>query len=141
MDDSGKLVQNGVTAGSRRAPVFHWARNIRDKALLHDYKNKINYKTSAAFALFWNMVKSTAPDDVVGDFEHYLKSTGICRMDGDGQMPHDISSGKGSYKVELEHDDGKATEFEFNNVELSPPTGVTAENYARYVARLRLTGN
>ncbi len=130
-DDTGILVQNGVTTGSRNCPAFHWAKNIRDRSAHENDASEMHYRCSAAFALFWNLCKSVVPDEIIKDFVTYLRELGIGRMDGDGVMACD-DEGKGSYKVEIETGPDKERRvFEFKNVDLAPPTGVSGENYAR----------
>ncbi len=93
----------------------------------------MHYRCSASFALFWNLCKSVVPNEIINDFLEYLQELGIGRMDGNGAMSCD-AEGKGSYKVEIEAGPNKKQEvFEFNNVDLAPPTGVSGENYARCV--------
>ncbi|KXN82209.1 hypothetical protein AN958_02924 [Leucoagaricus sp. SymC.cos] len=134
MDDAGHLSLNGFTAGSRNAPKFHWAKNIIHRNYMDDGAKKLNYRVSATFALFWNMVKGTAPEDVINDFKQFLLNTGIASMDGSGQMSYD-ENGKGTYTVEIGDGSGSVKLFTFKDVELSPPCSASAENYARFIHR------
>lgn len=76
------------------------------------------------FAFFWNMIRKQLPSEVIGDFDKYLKDTGIARMDANGCISS--TENRGAYTVQL----GSAV-HEFHDAELAPPTGVFAENYAR----------
>lgn len=103
-----------------------WVRNLRSKKTPQDELEEANKKASSAFALFWNLARSVAPDEVLDDFDEYLHTLGIPRMDGGGTMPHNIETGRGNYTVAI-----PGFQFTFHGAELAPPTGVGAENYAR----------
>lgn len=91
----------------------------------------MHYRCSSSFAFFWNLCKSVVPDEIIDDFTSYLSEIGIGRMDADGAMPCN-ANGKGSYSITLQDDFGEDVDiFNFSDVELAPPTGVSSENYAR----------
>lgn len=73
------------------------------------------------------MARSVVPDEVLLDFDNYLSELGISRMDGGGTMPHNIATGHGNYPVSI-----PGYDFTFHGAELAPPTGVCAQNYARF---------
>ena len=80
------------------------------------------YESSSAFALFWNMVRNQLPQEVNGDFEKWLHENQMVRMDTMGSQ--DVT--KGVYSVKCRDDT-----FEFNGVDLPPPSGMFGVNYAR----------
>lgn len=64
------------------------------------------------------------PAEMLDDFDDYLKSNNMCRMDSNQK------TGKPTGKYMLQ----KGTELiEFDDEELAPPAGVLGGNYARYV--------
>ena len=119
MEDTGKLVQMGWSAGSRSAPHFDWARNITASHLSNSEIATSNKEASSLFAYTWQMMRNILPAEVVADFNNYIEKSGLPRMNGNGQMD-------ATYQVFV---DGKP--FSFSNVELAPPGAVIAENYSR----------
>lgn len=90
-----------------------------DEHIKHDYRTEY----SSAFALFWNMIRSFGPPEVVADFENFIKTYGIYPVD-----PQIGRSGpKGQYSVPI-----NGTTVLFTNAHMSPPQGAFARNYARY---------
>ncbi|EMD30923.1 hypothetical protein CERSUDRAFT_35051, partial [Gelatoporia subvermispora B] len=122
MEDSGKMVQSGWSAGSRSKSAFNWVRNILSKALSAEQVASSNFQASSAFALFWNMARNRLPAEVLADFNNWL-STGIYRMNS--AQPH---SERGDYGI-LE---GPSQVF-IHDAEMAPPGGVFARNYSRPV--------
>ena len=120
MEDTGKLVQMGWSAGSRSAPQFDWVRNITTTRLSKPEIETSNKEGSSLFAYTWQMMRNILPAEIVADFNNFTKRTGIPRMNGNGHLPD------GTYQVVV---DGKP--FSFPNVELAPPGAVIAENYSR----------
>lgn len=117
----------GLSAGSRKALCLDWVKNLKSKTIPTSKQEKADQDASSAFALFWNLTRSVAPQEVLDDFDNYLKKLGIRRMDGAGSMPHDIATGQGNYSVSTPNYD-----FTFYGAELAPPTGVCGWNYSRY---------
>jgi len=97
-------------------------KNIQSKKVHPDSIKDLDYKTSSAFALFWNMAKAHIDDDIIADFTKIFDEIGIFRMDANTRLP----PGTGVYTVEVE-----GIPIEFHNVELAPPQGMLAINYAR----------
>ncbi|KAH9943786.1 hypothetical protein B0H21DRAFT_865180 [Amylocystis lapponica] len=122
-EDPGEMVQIGYTAGARSQPSFDWARNLKSKKHSPEFICSLDYKCSSVFALFWNMLLGCLPDQIIDDLTNYLDATGICRMDASGSR----TSSHGEYTVK-KGDDAVV----FRDVELAPPTGVFAVNYARH---------
>ena len=73
MDDPGSLIQIGFSAGARHAPNFDWVRNITHHDLPKQVITDLNYHSSSAFVLFWNLAKDTLPKDIINDFNTFLK--------------------------------------------------------------------
>lgn len=112
---------SGWSAGPRSRTHFDWVRNFTAKGV-----NQESYqvKSASVFALFWNLIRSFGPPVVVQDLEQFASSSGIYGMD-----PAIYGGGKENlYAVTVD-----GVEVMFQNAHMSPPQGVFARNYARYV--------
>jgi hypothetical protein len=114
-------VQIGYSAGARDVPSFDWVKNITRKISQED-RQKLDYQTSAAFALFWNMCRNWLPDCVISDIDQFVETTGLYSMDSNQRL----GGRNGEYTIPIHN-----TSFTFSNAQLAPPTGVMAQNYAR----------
>jgi hypothetical protein len=145
MDDPGKLVMAGYTAGSRggktgttspgdaRKTLFNWARNITDTSLESDEISRLNTELSTIFALLWHNIKSCPSDQlriVVKDIENWIEECGIFRMDARKaeDLDHPVVA-----NVDVRVGDQT---FTIKNIELAPPCAVVAMNYSRYVLQM-----
>lgn len=128
LEDPGKLCIIGYSAGSRSAPKFDWVKNLLSRNLTEEYKTRIDYEASSAFAVFWNMLRNRVPGSIIKDTTDFCNSIGIYRMDGGKRL----SSSEGTYMLEVD-----GIPIEFHNVELAPPTGVFGVNYSRYFQLMR----
>lgn len=133
MDDPGGIVQIGFSAGARRAPKFDWVKNITRKDLPKEVITDLNYRSSSAFALFWNLCKGTLPAPIIDDFHSFFEREDMLRMNPAAGAAEDFASGKnhrvtGDYSIQIGDE-----KFVFKNVELAPPSGVFARNYARFM--------
>jgi hypothetical protein len=96
MDNPGKLVLAGYTAGNRagktgtkeldtgKKSLFNWARNVTDSSLQSDDIKGLDTDLSNIFALLWQNVKLYPLKQlqaVVEDTEAWIKEIGIYRMD------------------------------------------------------------
>ncbi|KAG6836575.1 hypothetical protein H0H93_006531 [Arthromyces matolae] len=132
-EDTGKLVLMGYSAGSRSKTAFDWVKNITKKTTEAE-KLESDAAGSVLFALAWQLMKSQIPQEVIDDFTDFVKDLRIRRMDRGTQERNsktlvDISRAEenhGTLRVAV----GKE-EFEFDNVELAPPSGVVGRNYSR----------
>jgi hypothetical protein len=131
LDDPGKLVLFGYSAGSRNAPAFDWVKNLTSTHTSGAAEAK-NIEASSVCALVWNMIRSRLPDEVVEDFDKFVSGEGLMRMDAKSAMAGEGS--KGNYTVQIGE-----TQFNFCGAELAPPTGVFAENYSRSVLLLPIS--
>ena len=86
--------------------------------------SQLVYDSSSVFALFWNILRNQLPDEVIGDFEAWLKANKMLRMDTLGTQ----GKIKGIYTVEVGDDS-----FDFHDVNMPPPSGVYGVNYSRFV--------
>ncbi|KAG6817223.1 hypothetical protein H0H93_007413 [Arthromyces matolae] len=145
-EDTGKLVLMGYSAGSRSKTAFDWVRNITRK-MTDEQKVTSDMAGSVLFAVAWQLMKSQVPQEVIDDFNDFVKSLAIRRMDkgadatswegdnggrdrGEGKVKVSIlgvQEGKGRLGVAVGEE-----EFEFDNVELAPPSGVLGQNYSRW---------
>ncbi|KAH9919230.1 uncharacterized protein B0H18DRAFT_882131 [Fomitopsis serialis] len=130
LEDAGKLVCVGYTAGSRSKPTFDWARNLLSKKHPPTYINGLACRASSAAALNFNLVRGRLPDALTRDLDEYLVKNQFCRMDGQGTMAENGGS-HGTYCIQKGNDS-----VEFHNVELAPPTAFMGANYARYVGNI-----
>lgn len=123
-------MQIGYSAGARKRPQFHWVRNLLSRKVDQETINDLDKKTSSAFTLLWNLCKIILPSEVIEDFDEFMKREDMVRMGApEDAATHAIGIGPavGSYTVNV-GDVG----FEFHNVEMAPPCGVVAQNYARW---------
>ena len=82
------------------------------------------YESSSVFALFWNIIRNQLPEEVIGDFTSWLQGKQMVRMDTMGSQ----DTQQGDYTVKYGDDT-----FIFHGVDLPPPSGFFAANYARFV--------
>lgn len=128
MEDTGKLVQVGYSAGARSRPQFDWVRNLLRKPHNPALVAKSDVKCSSVFAFAWQLMRARLPEEIISDFDNYLQATGLKRMDGNGQMGAEHGRRWGTYSIAA----GQNC-FDFHNVELAPPTGVFGQNYSRAI--------
>ncbi|KAF8467859.1 hypothetical protein BDZ91DRAFT_782503 [Kalaharituber pfeilii] len=121
VNDPGKMVPQGYTAGNISKPVFDWVKNLQAK--YSDSDKKEHYQqVSAAFAIFSNLMREKLPKSIISDFEEFLTATGIPRMHYPDTPP--------IFSVAL---DGFT--HTFSQQPLAPPSGQTTTNYVRYIHR------
>ncbi|KAG2081606.1 hypothetical protein BD769DRAFT_1783953 [Suillus cothurnatus] len=124
LEDPGVLAQIGYSAGSRLAPKFDWVKNLQSTALSSEEVDELDFSSSSVFALFWNLCKVLLPQEIIDDFNEFLKANNLCRMDKEANP---TSSALGRYVVGV----GEGSYYEFNKVEMAPPAGVFGWNYSR----------
>jgi hypothetical protein len=117
----------GYSAGSRSCPKFDWAKNLLSKKLAPGEVEAIDFDTTSICALFWNLIRTRLPDDILEDFDDFLQRTGIVRMGGNPALPD--TSGVGEYAIGLGV--GSSTCIYYRSAELAPPTAVFGSNYSR----------
>ncbi|KAH9911012.1 uncharacterized protein B0H18DRAFT_893745 [Fomitopsis serialis] len=83
LEDPGKIVNLGYTAGARNHPLFDWTKNLKSKKHDPDDLKDINFEISSVFALFWALLRVHLPQEVLRGFEDYLADNDMCRMDAD----------------------------------------------------------
>lgn len=128
LEDPGKIVQTGISAGARNKPFIHWVQNILSKRLSTDFIDKLDRETAHAFSLFWTLIRRRLPDEVSSDLAAWLTETGIYRMNKDILEGFQDKADHG--EIELDIGDNL---FNFQWAELAPPSGVMAANYSRYL--------
>lgn len=133
-------MQLGYSAGARSAPKFDWVRNIvRERSFPIGTREERDRESSCAFALLWNLARNKVPAEVIADLEQFAEDLKIGRMDDHGTMAGDgggaagmagtiagAAGSTGTYSLQ-----SGENIFTFHGVELAPPTGVMAANYAR----------
>jgi hypothetical protein len=125
--DPGKIVQTGLSAGSRNRPCLDWVQNILSKRLSDDAIANLDRETAHVFSLFWMLIRRRLPSTVSDDLVDWMAETGIQRMN------KDILRGfrKECDFGEIELDIGNNL-FNFQWAEFAPPSGVMAANYSRH---------
>jgi hypothetical protein len=103
-------------------PAFDWVKNLLSKKLTPKQVQSLDYQTSSAFAIFWNLCRAWLPAEIIEDITQYMGKTKIPSMDAS----RSLSSRTGAYTVIAD-----GAKFEFSNVDLAPLTGVMARNYSR----------
>ncbi len=121
-NDPGTIVLTGYTAGSMHRRSFVWARNVIPELKKEEEIQELNYTTSSAYALFWNMLRNSVPDSLIKDTNMIMERNGLPRMDSNLKGTNPACR----YKVET---DGRV--FDFTIRELAPPSGLCAANYSR----------
>jgi hypothetical protein len=124
--DPGKIVQLGISAGSRSKPMINWVKNILSNRLSDDFVDDLDRKAAHAFGLLWMLIRRKLPDELSDDLVTWLTETGIYRMNKDAVRGFQEQSDVG----EIELDIG-GNSFNFQWAELAPPSGVMAANYSR----------
>lgn len=125
LEDPGKLIQTGYSAGARSKPSFAWVRNILCKReLTPDFIASSDYRTSCLFAIAWNICRSRLPAVVMGDWLEFNQKNQLPRMDGG------IGTSATAGEVSLSLGE---TEILFNGMELAPACGMMGQNYSRCV--------
>jgi hypothetical protein len=85
----------------------------------------MNFESSSAFAMFWNLCRSNLPSEILDDLVAFCDNLGIYKMDPKEQDGHSASGG-GMYRLTIQ-----GLPITFHDVPMAPPTGVMASNYAR----------
>ena len=114
----------GYTCGSRHAPQIQLATPC---VRLGSEKNrererKLNVKAQGMAGVLWNMMRSRMPPQIINAYNDMIDDHDLPRMD---MMRNDDTF---SFRV-----GGKAVTF--RDLELPPPSAMSAINYARYTHR------
>lgn len=124
--DPGKIVQLGISAGSRSTPAIDWVKNIKPGELDADLVDDLDLRTAHAFSLLWMLIRRRLPDEISDDLVTWLMETGIYRMNKDAVRGLREQSDGGKIELKIGGDT-----FNFQWAELAPPSGVMAANYSR----------
>lgn len=112
----------GLSAGARSNPTFHWVRNLLCKHS-QEVIDEFDLKQCSAFAFLWNWLRNHIHPEVIENFDTWMNTKMLPRMSPEWRK----LSKQGSYTVHLPNQ----PPLTFNNIELAPPAGVMASNYAR----------
>ena len=123
--DPGKIVQTGISAGSRNSTSFAWVKNILSNHLSEGFISNLDRESSHIFSLFWMLIQKRLPAEISEDLVTWLTETGIHRMN------NNVVLGWRDDHGEIELDVGSNL-FTFHNAEYAPPTGMMSANYSRY---------
>ena len=124
LEDPGKMIQTGYSAGARSQPSFNWVRNVTSrKETSAEFLALSNFRTSCLFALSWNICRSVLPGSgIMDDWVDFLDKNRLPRMDGG------VSTQSSTGDVTINLGD---TPITFHNMELAPASGLLNQNYAR----------
>ena len=125
--DPGKIVQTGLSAGSRNRPCIDWVKNILSKQLSDDAIDKLDREIAHVFSLFWMLIRRRLPSVVSDDLVSWMAETGIQRMNKDVLRGLQNESNFGEIELNIGDD-----LFNFPLAEFAPPSGVMAANYSRF---------
>lgn len=123
-EDPGMLVHFGYTCGSRHEPQIQMASpcvrlNTPEK---QERERNLNVKAQGMAGLIWNMMRSRLPPEIINAYNDLIEQNDLPRMD---MMRDDDTF---SFRI-----DGRSVTF--RDLELPPPSGMSAINYARYTHR------
>ncbi|KAG6819413.1 hypothetical protein H0H93_012073 [Arthromyces matolae] len=86
-EDSGTLAQTGYSAGARKKGRFDWVLNLRSTTeRSRTVAAENDWKSSALFAVFWQLAKNSMAPEICDDFELFLRKKHLKRMDANGQL-------------------------------------------------------
>ncbi|KAI0012424.1 hypothetical protein F4779DRAFT_65363 [Xylariaceae sp. FL0662B] len=125
-EDPGMLVHFGYTCGSRHDPQIRLAApcvrlNTAEK---QETERQLNNKAQGMAGLVWNMMRSRLPAELIADYNDTILENDFPRMD---MMKDDETF---TFKLR-----GKNVTFKTGTdggLELPPPSGLSAINYARH---------
>ena len=122
LEDTGTIVLEGYSAGSRSKPMFGWVKNFTGKVDAKTYLDQ-KYRASSLFALFWNMSVKVLPLEISDDINQFLTDNPMYRMDAgaEGKSEMRVSIWIGGYEID------------FLDLELAPPSGALGHNYSRHI--------
>lgn len=124
LEDPGKYVQVGFSAGARSVPAFHWVRNLLSKQFGADEVASLDRETAHGFSLAWMLFRKKLPNHIIDDIDLWLTQTGITRMN------REILNSKTSDIGAINLDVGDNF-FTLHGAEGAPPSGGMAANYSR----------
>ncbi|KAI1412753.1 hypothetical protein F5Y13DRAFT_199620 [Hypoxylon sp. FL1857] len=132
-EDPGMLVHFGYTCGPRHKPQIQMAAcclalNTEEKQAR---ENRLNDDAQGMAGIMWNLMRSRLPPEIIADYNDTIAKNDFPRMD---MMKDD---GTFTYKV---NDEDAIFETGENGLELPPPSGLSAINYARYTHK-EVNGN
>ncbi|KAI1136383.1 hypothetical protein F5Y05DRAFT_420136 [Hypoxylon sp. FL0543] len=132
-EDPGMLVHFGYTCGSRHQPQIQLAAccvrlSTKEK---REREDRLNRNAQGMAGLVWNLMKSRLPPEIIADYNDTIRKNDFPRMD----MMRDDET----FTFEVH---GRKVTFETgeNGLELPPPSGLSAINYARYTHK-EVNGN
>lgn len=124
-EDPGQLVHFGYTCGSRHRPDVQLATNC--KRISPERHRELNNETQGMAAIGWNMLRSRVPQEIIDDYNDTVVSIGCPRMDmgktGDAKFAYRVGGAALTFNAAGE------------GLELPPPSGLSAVNYARFTHR------
>ncbi|KAI0481029.1 hypothetical protein GGR56DRAFT_688446 [Xylariaceae sp. FL0804] len=120
-EDPGMLVHFGYTCGSRHCPQLQMAaRSTRlDTVAKQTHERELNDRAQGMAGLVWNMLRSRLPAEIIADYNDLIRDIDLPRMD----------MGRDDETFTFEVGGKKVT---FRGLEMPPPSGLSAINYARH---------
>ncbi len=123
LEDPGKLIQTGYSAGARSKPQFDWVRNIlRKQELSPDFIASSDHRTSCLFAIAWNICRTQLPATIMDPWIAFNEANKLPRMDGGLRS----TATTGDVTIELGGDP-----VTFHGMDLAPACGMMGQNYSR----------
>jgi hypothetical protein len=124
LDDPGTLALVGYTSRAQNCSEVMWAKNLLPRKATNlqnpTQLQAFDFDCSSSFALFWNMLQSILPTEVLAGTEKYLESLGL-HMDAD-------SNGETHFYGIQDN----SNYYEFHSANLAPRQGNYAINYAGF---------
>ncbi|CAJ2506820.1 Uu.00g080060.m01.CDS01 [Anthostomella pinea] len=120
-EDPGMLVHFGYTCGSRHDPQIQLAAPcVRlNTVAKQQSEEQLNIRAQGMAGLTWNMMKSRLPLEITATYNDMIEAYDLPRMD----MGRDDDA----FTFQL-----KGQDVTFQGLELPPPSGLSAINYARH---------
>ncbi|KAI1326004.1 hypothetical protein F5Y16DRAFT_400724 [Xylariaceae sp. FL0255] len=120
-EDPGQLVHFGYTCGSRHDRQIQMAAScVRlNTAVKQQNEIRVNEKAQGMAGIVWNLMKSKLPEEITSDYNDMIDDYDFPRMD----MGRDDEV----FTFQVEGED-----ITFEGLELPPPSGLSAINYARH---------
>ncbi|KAI0155572.1 hypothetical protein BJ166DRAFT_337496 [Pestalotiopsis sp. NC0098] len=127
-EDPGQLVHFGYTCGGRHKPTVGLAANRR--YISPKDHRELNNACQGMAGIGWNMLRSRLPQLIIDDYNECIKGIPGCpRMDM--EPTKGVKNDLFAYNV-----GGRDLTFnEAGDLELPPPSGLSAVNYARFTHR------
>ncbi|KAI1489216.1 hypothetical protein F5X96DRAFT_684239 [Biscogniauxia mediterranea] len=120
-EDPGMLVHFGYTCGSRHDPQIQLAASslrLNTEAKRRN-EEQLNHRAQGMAGVMWNLMRSRLPSEIIDDYNDTILENDFPRMD--------MGREDNTFTFQVGGDD-----ITFKGLELPPPSGISAINYARH---------